>query len=321
VQKIFLSIHNSYFRHDTGGGEHPEIPDRLSAILDRLHRGSLAERLITITPRRPERSLLNTVHDENYLLRLEESSLSGRSYIDHRDNQICFESFEAILYSAGAALPCIDQLEEQTRGVYFCCVRPPGHHAERALALGFCFLNNAAIAARYWQLRHRRRKIMIIDWDAHHGNGIQSAFEEESEVFYISLHEHPTYSFPGSGFAEETGMGQGKGATLNIPLPPGADDRLVQRAITEKVEPALRAFQPECLIISAGFDGHCQDDMSGLRYSTELYNYLGKKIGSWGRQFCEDRIISILEGGYHLESLAASVESYLTGLTSLESEE
>lgn len=304
-----------------GEGDHPEVPERISAILNHLQAGPLAPRLRTILPRQPERGLLHTVHDENYLLRLEESILAGRSYIGHRDNQICTESYEAILYAAGAALPCIDELEGNSRGLFFCCGRPPGHHAERALALGFCFLNNAAIAARYWQTRYNRKKIMIIDWDAHHGNGTQSAFEEEAEVFYVSLHEHPTYSFPGSGFAEETGLGAGKGATLNIPLPPGADDKMVRRVLTEKVEPALRGFQPDCLIISAGFDGHCLDDMSGLRYSTELYGYLGQKMGAWGHRFCQDRIISILEGGYHLASLAASLESYLTGLISPETEE
>lgn len=304
-----------------GEGEHPETPTRISAIHDHLQAGPLAPRLQTLSARQPERSLLHTVHDEDYLLRLEEAILMGRSYIGHRDNQICTESYEAILFSAGAALPCIDALEGGTEGLFFCCARPPGHHAERALALGFCFLGNAAIAARYWQTRYNRRKIMIIDWDAHHGNGTQSAFEEDGEVFYISIHEHPTYSFPGSGFAEETGLGAGKGTTLNIPLPPGAEDNMVRRAMEEKVEPALRCFQPECLIISAGFDGHCQDDMSGLRYSTELYAYLGKKMGAWGHQFCQGRIISILEGGYHLASLAASVESYLTGLMSLEAKE
>ena len=155
---------------------------------------------------------------------------------------------------------------------------------------------------------------MIIDWDAHHGNGIQAAFEEDPEVFYVSLHEHPTFSFPGTGWAEETGTGPGKGTILNIPLSPGADDQVVLKAIRELVEPAVAAFQPEALIIAAGFDGAVQDDMSGLAYSAALYRELGRYAGAWGKRFCNGKVLTMLEGGYHLGSLAAGIEAYLLGL-------
>ena len=305
-------------RHDTGGNGHPEDPARLTVIAERLGQSPLAPMITTMPPRPAERRWLTTVHSEEYLYRFEETTLSGKSYLDHPDNQLCFESYEAALLSAGAGLAAIDLLEGDAASRAFCCARPPGHHAERSLALGFCFLNNAAIATRYWQQAHGRRKVMIIDWDAHHGNGIQSAFEEDPEVFYLSIHEHPTWSFPGTGWKEETGLGAGKGTTCNIPLPPGSDDAAVMKAIAGQVEPALARFVPEALVICAGFDGHVADDMSGLSYTTALYRQLGHCAARWAERYCRGKVLTLLEGGYHLESLAASVEMYLTGLVTLE---
>jgi acetoin utilization deacetylase AcuC-like enzyme len=181
--------------------------------------------------------------------------------------------------------------------------------------MGFCFFNNAAIAARYWQQAYDRKRILILDWDAHHGNGIQAAFEDDPAVFYVSIHEHPTFSFPGTGWAEETGSGQGAGATLNVPLPPGAGDAMLLTALAETVEPAVVRFQPDAMIAAAGFDGHHGDDMSRLAYSTQLYGQLGKIMAGWADRFCQGRLLSVLEGGYHCECLADSVEAYLVGLT------
>lgn len=299
--------------HDTGP-DHPEAPARLARILSQLSVPPWPAMVSHLRSGKPERRWLTTFHDEDYLFRLEEAALSGRSHIDHQDNQLSFDSYEAALHAAGGGLAAIDLLERE-RSRVFCAVRPPGHHAERNLALGFCFLNNAVLAARYWQQQHGRRRIMIIDWDAHHGNGIQSAFEEDPEVFYASIHEHPTFSFPGSGYAEECGTGPGRGATLNIPLPPGAGDRLVLAALDRQIAPALASFRPEAIIVCAGFDGHRQDDMSGLAYSTELFRHLGARMARWADEFCNGRLLSLLEGGYHLDSLEKSVAAYLAALT------
>ncbi|MFH1214965.1 MAG: histone deacetylase [Pseudomonadota bacterium] len=311
---ITIISHPHYLLHDTGGGEHPEGAERLVAIRRQLEKSSLFPSIQERTARPAGRADILAYHDESYLFRLEETALRGQTYIDHPDNQICFESFEAIMLSAGGSLAGIDLLEKGESDLVFCLVRPPGHHAERAMALGFCFVNNAVVAARYWQRRYGREKIAVIDWDAHHGNGIQDAFEEDPTVFYISIHEHPTFSFPGTGYAEEKGLGAGKGTTLNVPLPPGADDRAFLQAMSKQVEPALDAFRPERIIVSAGFDGHRLDDMSGLAYSTDLYGVIGEKMISLARKHCQGKILSILEGGYHLESLAAGVEQYLLGL-------
>lgn len=303
-----------FLRHDTGGGDHPESPARLLAIRRRLAAGPLAKRLAIHHSRPAERAWLTAIHSENYLLRFEEEALVGRSYLGHPDNQMCPETYQTALLAAGAGPRAIDLLEAGEGDLAFCPVRPPGHHAERALPLGFCFLNNIAVAARYWQQRYGRRRIMIIDFDAHHGNGIQAAFEEDPEVLYASIHEHPTWSFPGTGLGEETGSGAGRGATLNLPLPPGSGDETALRLIEERLAPAVAAFRPEALIIGAGFDGHREDDMSGLAYSHEFFRHCGRLVAVWAARHCRGKALTILEGGYPPQLLAEAVETYLTAL-------
>jgi len=312
---ICLVYDPKFLEHDTEGGEHPEIPQRLNVIKTQLENGPLKNCIDIILPQPATRDQVLKVHKDAYLMRFEEACLAGNLTLGHPDNRICYESFDIALLAAGSGLTGIDEVEKDNDKVVFCLVRPPGHHAEAALALGFCFLNNAAIAARYWQEKFNRKKIAIIDWDAHHGNGIQSAFEEDPSVFYISIHEHPTFSFPGTGYSAEKGIGAGAGYTLNIPLSPGAKDKDILEAIDERVEPALQSFAPDAIIIAAGFDGHVMDDMSGLSYSTKLYGQLGVKMDDFARRFCSGRMISILEGGYHLDALAASCEAYLAGLS------
>ncbi|MCB2180775.1 MAG: histone deacetylase [Desulfobulbaceae bacterium] len=311
---ITLVSHKHYLEHDTGGGEHPEVPERLLAISEQLKKSPLCPVLVEVDAREPERQDVLAFHDESYLYRFEETALSGKTYLGHPDNQICFDSYQIALLSAGGGITGIDLLENNNADLVFCLVRPPGHHAESSLPLGFCFFNNAVIAAKYWQKKYEREKIVIIDWDAHHGNGIQAAFEEDPSVLYISIHEHPTFSFPGTGHAEDNGMGPGTGTTLNVPLRPGSDDTVFLQAMERLVEPALADFRPDRIIVSAGFDGHIKDDMSGLSYSTDLYEVIGRKMAAWASQYCQGKLLSILEGGYHLESLAESVERYLQGM-------
>jgi len=303
-----------YDEHETSGGEHPEIPARSKIIRERLTMGALAAHITIAVPQPAVRQWLTTFHTENYLLRFEEAVLAGKTYMGHPDNQICFESYDIAILAAGGGLTAIDLIEDGQAKLVFCSVRPPGHHAEEALALGFCFLNNVALAAHYWHKHYKRKKIFIIDFDAHHGNGIQAAFEENADIFYASLHEHPSYSFPGTGYAEDIGTGNGKNFTMNIPLPPGTGDDIAIQMFDEKVGAAIDRFKPEAIIVAAGFDSHLLDDMSGLNYSTIVYSKLGARIRTWADKLCGGRVLSILEGGYHLESLAAGVEAYLAGL-------
>ncbi|NOQ45599.1 MAG: histone deacetylase [Desulfobulbaceae bacterium] len=300
-------------QHDTGGGEHPEIPERLRLIDEKLRTGVLAPHLDYHAPRPAERSQLLAFHTEAWLFRFEEAVLSGRTYIDHTDNQVGYDSFDVAMLSAGSGITGIDLLEQGAASRVFCVTRPPGHHAEPGMPFGFCFFNNCVIAARYWQQRYNRR-ICVFDFDAHHGNGIQTAFEEDGDTLYISIHEHPSFSYPGTGWAEERGTGKGRGTILNLPLLPGADDKQVMAAMEGPVHDALSEFQPRALILAAGFDAHRQDDMSGLAYSTMLYRKIGEKVAGWARQYTGGRLLSILEGGYELSVLAECVEAYLQGM-------
>ena len=299
--------------HATWGG-HPETRERVIAVRERLRNGPFAPSLIEKTPRALAWSELLESHDEEYLLRFEEAALSGREWFDHRDNQMGEASYQAALLAAGAGPTAIDLIEAGGAPFPFCAVRPPGHHAERSRALGFCFLNNAVIAARHWQKAHGRRRVLVFDFDAHHGNGIQHAFETDPDVLYVSLHEHPTFSFPGTGYAEEIGTGPGEGATLNIPLLPGARDQAALEALEERIDPAVRAFRPEAIVVAAGFDGHILDDMSGLGYSTDLFRRLGQAVSLWAADLAEGRAVTLLEGGYHIGALCDGVEQYLYGL-------
>ncbi|MEW6428790.1 MAG: histone deacetylase [Thermodesulfobacteriota bacterium] len=311
---LHIVSHPRCLDHDTGGGEHPEVAARLTALGAGLRAANLETDAGVVTARPASRAEVTAVHPETYLLRLEEAALSGKSWLGHPDNQMGYDTYEIALLAAGAGLVGIDLLETGAAVNVFCPVRPPGHHAEPTVPLGFCFLNNCAIAARYWQRAHGRDRIAIFDFDAHHGNGIETVFEEDAEVFYISIHEHPTFSFPGTGFAENKGTGAGTGYTLNLPVMPGTGDGVVRELFRRRVVPAMEAFAPGAIIVAAGFDGHRDDDMSGLGYSAELYGFFGTELGALADRLCAGRLLSILEGGYHLESLAASGVQYCRAL-------
>jgi len=311
---LVIVSHSRYREHDTGGGIHPEVAERYDVIRHLFDGLQSAGKGVFLEAKPAERSWVLAVHAENYLLRLEEAALSGKSWLAHPDNRMCYATYEVAMLAAGAAPTAIDYLERGGAGRAFCLVRPPGHHAEPSLPLGFCFLNNVAVAARYWQRRHGRRKIAVVDFDAHHGNGIQAIFEEDPDVFYASIHEHPTFSFPGTGFAEERGSGAGVGATLNLPLLPGVSNEAFKKTFCGDLLPAIESFRPEALLVAAGFDGHVADDMSGLTYSSLLYGFIGSRLAQVADRLCGGRMVSVLEGGYNLQALAESVAMYWRGL-------
>ena len=303
----------SFREHDTGGNDHPEAPERLQVIRDRLDASLLASSLCYRTPRPAERSELLAFHTEGWVFRFEEAVLSGRTYIDHPDNQVCYESYRIATLSAGSGITGVDLVEQRPGSVLFCLTRPPGHHAEPNMPYGFCFFNNCVIAARYWQRQYGRLRVCIFDFDAHHGNGIQTAFEEEADTTYISIHEHPSFSYPGTGWAEDRGFGAGKGTILNLPLPPGSGEEQVVRLLP-RIRKFLEEARPDALIIGAGFDAHREDDMSGLNFSVDVYRRLGSFVTELGRDLTGGRVVSILEGGYNLDQLGICAEAYLSGL-------
>lgn len=306
-------VYSPEFKFHRPSPEHPEGLWRAEAIVRYLQSGPLRDRIDLIEPEIAPFEILTLVHDPHYLLRFEEACLRGRSYIDGKDNEISFDSYEVARLAAGAVIKAVDLVLEGQKLV-FCPVRPPGHHALRERAMGFCFLNNVAIGAKYWQ-RRRSLRILILDWDAHHGNGIQEAFYEDPSVFYISLHENPRLSFPGTGFAEERGRGPGEGFNLNLPVPLGEGDAFYLETFEKIITPVVESFRPQGIILAAGFDAHQEDDMSFLSLTTEGFGQLSAFLRRWSLSF-NAPVISVLEGGYHPEALVTSAESHLLSLVS-----
>ena len=216
---------------------------------------------------------------------------------------MCTETFETALLAVGGVLKVVDMLMEGQIDNAFCAVRPPGHHAEAAEAMGFCYFNNIAIAARYLQKQWKITKVGIVDFDVHHGNGTQHIFEDDPTVFYYSIHEHPSFAYPGTGREFEYGSAAGQGFTKNSPVLPGKGDDEYKRLIKKDLIPAIDEFKPEVILVSAGFDAHEDDEMSGIKLSTEGFSWIMQRIIELGRRHSNGRIISVLEGGYSLERL------------------
>jgi len=306
-----LVLHPDYLAHQTGVS-HPERPERLRAIMDHLDATGLSRQVERIEPRRAERSWVEAIHSPVYIRHVEDYCRTGRAIIDSMDTGISLRSYDVALQAAGGALAAADAIMEGRVQAAFCAVRPPGHHALREVAMGFCLFNNAAIAARYLQKRHGLKRILIVDWDVHHGNGTQDAFYDDPSVFFFSIHQYPLY--PGTGAAAETGVGQGAGTTLNVPMDAGRGDDDYVKAFEEVVAPRVLEFRPEFILVSAGFDAHQDDPIGGMRLTTSGYARLTDIVRSWAGDLCHGRVLSMLEGGYDLEALARSVAAHVQHL-------
>lgn len=305
-----------YLLHDPGPG-HPERPDRLRVIHRRVVFSGLINHLRLLEPYAAPIDRIARLHDRGYIERFRTACQEGRNFLDEPDNAICRESFDIARLAVGGVLAACDAMMRGEVKNAFCAVRPAGHHAERAQAMGFCFFNNVALGAKYLQEKYGLARIAIVDWDAHHGNGTQHFFEEDPSVLFISLHQDPSACYPGTGSKSERGRGAGLGYTLNFPFPPFTCDPDYLEVMDEEVLPALERFRPDCLMISAGFDGHALDSMSRLRLSQKGYMIMGALLLTFAREFCQGRIISVLEGGYNLEVLEDCVFDHLRVLNSL----
>ena len=285
---------------------YPERPERLSGIVDHLrHQGwDLAEGKWEGDARQAVLAL----HEERYVERFERAVQRGDSLLDSADNPLSDGTWEASWAAVETTLSAADWAFAGNRA--FAAVRPPGHHAERAVAMGFCFFNNVAVAAEHLR-RKGAERVAIFDFDVHHGNGTQHLFEHRADVFYASTHQYPFY--PGTGAASETGIGDGEGATLNVPLPAGTDDAGYVEAIQGRVIPALRAFAPDVLLISAGFDAWQNDPLGGMRVTEEGFRSWGEWLRTLADEVCGGRLLAVLEGGYDLASLPRLVEANLKG--------
>jgi len=299
-----------YLLHDTGP-YHPEMPERLQAIVKGLEEGGMLSKLVRVTARPAPMQWIEAVHTDAYIRRFEAACLGGRKTIDYPDNQMCQDTYEIAQLAVGGILDTIDLLMDGKIDNAFCAVRPPGHHAEVDCAMGFCYFNNIAIAARYLQQKWDIERVAIVDFDVHHGNGTQHIFEKDPSVFYFSIHEHPSFAFPGTGRAFESGNGPGSGATLNLPVLPGQGDREYADHFEEELKPALAAFKPDFLLVSAGFDAHCEDDMSGVSLTTEGYSHIMETLCNAAATYTAGKLISILEGGYCLKRLGELARNHV----------
>ena len=305
-----------YLLHDTGPG-HPESPDRLRAIYQGIKDADLLSKLTVIQGSRADLKWVETVHAKNYIERFAAACRSGNSTFDYPDNQICADTFETALLTVGGVLDAAGQVIMGKLDNVFCAVRPPGHHAEYDQAMGFCYFNNVAIAARYLQLEWGIQRVAIVDFDVHHGNGTQHIFEEDPDVFYYSIHQHPTFAFPGTGRAFETGSGEGTGSTRNYPVLPGHGDKEYLGLIQRDFIPVIEAFSPEVIIVSAGFDAHVDDDMSDIKLSTQGYTRIMERIVALAELYSDGRVISVLEGGYCLKRLPELAANHVKVLLSI----
>ena len=299
-----------YLKHETG--VHPENAKRLEAIISALDKDeSLSNRLVRITPKPAHNEDIVRCHSEELVYHLESLCVRGETYVDV-DTRISPESFEVAKLAAGAATTAVDAVMNQDGGRAFCAIRPPGHHATNTNAMGFCLFNNAAIGARYAQARYGVDRVLIIDWDVHHGNGTQDIFWSDPTVFYFSTHQYPHY--PGTGAADERGGGRGEGTTLNIPLSMGTPARDHRQAFIDAMHQIERGFPPDLVIISAGFDSRRGDPLGGLMLEDADFSEMTKEVLRVAEKHASGRVIGLLEGGYNLELLGGSVKSHISAL-------
>src|SRR5262245_19328215 len=299
-----------YLKHDTG--LHPENARRLEAILRVIDRDEgLSKKLIRDVPRPAANEDIARCHQEDLIFHIESACERNEGYLDV-DTRISPESFEVARLAAGAAVTAVDAAMAGEGGRAFGLVRPPGHHATISTAMGFCLFNNAAIGARYAQAKYGIERVLIIDWDVHHGNGTQEIFWEDPTVFYFSTHQYPYY--PGTGSSGERGGGKGEGFTLNIPLAAHTPAREHRQAFADAIRDIERRFPPDLIIISAGFDSRRGDPLGSLMLEDADFSEMTKEVLRLAEKHAAGRVIGLLEGGYNLDLLGKSVKTHIAAL-------
>jgi acetoin utilization deacetylase AcuC-like enzyme len=282
---------------------HPERPDRLRAIMDALRASGTLSRMQPLAFEAATLEQVSAVHLPRYVQTLRELSANGGGHLD-ADTYVTSDSYEIALLAAGACIALAGAVQQRQVDNGIALVRPPGHHATLSRGMGFCLLNNVAIAARYLIDTHKLSRVMIVDFDVHHGNGTENIFYDDPRVLYVSTHQFPLY--PGTGHWRDIGKGEGLGTTLNVPLPPGVGDRGFQQVCDELIRPFAERFGPQFIFLSAGFDAHHLDPLANMQLSVAGYAGLTRSLKQMAEVLCGGRFAIVLEGGYALDAIAQS---------------
>jgi len=301
---IAIYTHQDCLDHDTGRG-HPECTERLQVIIDVLKSCSFADKLKMLNAPLGKDEQVLLAHTKHHLQYIKDSAPSVNLVYLDGDTILSPGTLNAAMRAVGASCLAIDDVMKGKYSSVLCAVRPPGHHASKNQSMGFCIFNNIAIAAMYSLKNYALSRVAIVDFDVHHGNGTQDIMQNEKRVMYISTHQNPL--FPGTGKREEKGVGN----IINLPLPPGIEGKKYREIFSSNVLPALEKFQPQLLLVSAGFDGHMDDPLANMALVEDDYQWLGKQLYKIAKKHCNGHIASFLEGGYNLNVLGKSVEAYL----------
>jgi len=307
---INIYTHPLFYKHDTGIG-HPETNERIDAAIEGVRRAGLDERIVRDTALHPDTDrVIAKVHSADYERELEEACRMGARLFHSLDNPISSHSFAAARAAVGTALTAAAGVLRGERA--FVVARPPGHHAERLEAMGFCFFNTIACVAEWMLEQPGMARVLIFDFDVHHGNGTQAIFEDREDVFYVSMHRYPFY--PGTGALGEIGIGMGRGFTKNIPMDAGLGDAAYLRATEDVVTRIIDSYRPSAILLSAGFDAHRNDPLGGMRVSEQCFGEMTRRVMEAAQRDSQGRVLSLLEGGYDMEGLAASVAEHVHAL-------
>lgn len=312
-RKTGVIYSQGYLNHRPRAG-HPEGRRRLERLLKAIHRDDLHGSLVFLEPYMPNLRFVETVHSASYLESFRSVVRSGKKTFATVDCSISEASYDVALLAAGGVMAGVDAVLNGRVQNVFCAVRPPGHHAGRESAMGFCFLNNVAVGASYARSAYGVGRIFILDWDVHHGNGTQEIFEEDPGTYFCSIHEHPTFCFPGTGRRMEKGKGEGYGYTLNLPVKPHTTDHEFLDIFEREIIPEIEAFRPDLIMLSAGFDAHRDDPIADLELTERSYVHMTRRICEMADRHCQGRIVSVLEGGYNGSSLTSSAIAHLKTL-------
>jgi len=303
-----------FLDHETG--EHPESPDRLRSITTMLNKGNWLKKLTRGEIKAATLAQLGRVHSPQHVADVKKFAEAGGGRAD-ADTVVCPKSYDVALKAAGTAAAAVDQVmkgEEHRQAI--CLIRPPGHHAVPSKSMGFCLFNNAAVAAAQAQWIYGANKVLVVDFDVHHGNGTQDIFYDSENVYFMSSHRHPFY--PGTGKENETGTGEGLGTIFNLPLEFGTSRKEILTRFERLLNDAAKRCKPELIILSAGFDAHKRDPIGSLGLETEDFETLTNSVVDVAKQYCSGKLVSLLEGGYNVEALAESVEVHLKVLANAE---